>query len=108
MLKFLRDERGASAAEYALMLAVIGAGVACASLGLTESMANAINRAQAQFALVGGGPAAGPAESSAASGAETPAAADDAASGEGQGQGAAYGHGKSNNGQGHAYGKTRP
>ena len=32
--QFIRDERGAAAAEYALILAVIGGGIAAAALAL--------------------------------------------------------------------------
>ena len=107
MLKFLRDERGASAAEYALMLAVISAGVAAASMGLSGSMANAIDRARGEFAIAAGEgdetPAAA-ASSSASSGA-APEEGESAAGNNGKGN--AYGHGKGNNGQGNAYGKTK-
>jgi pilus assembly protein Flp/PilA len=103
MLNFLRDECGASAAEYALMLAVISAGVAAASMGLSGSIANAIDRARGQLAIAG------------AAGDETPAAvassggnSSEGGSGPGNnGKGAANGHGKSNGGQGNAYGKTK-
>ena len=46
MIKFinmLRDKRGASAAEYALILAIIGAVIAIAALGLSESIGNAMD-----------------------------------------------------------------
>lgn len=38
-----RDERGASAAEYALILAIIGAVIAIAALGLSQAIGNAMN-----------------------------------------------------------------
>ena len=41
ILAYLRDESGASAAEYALILAIVGAGIA----GVMVGLANAINQA---------------------------------------------------------------
>jgi pilus assembly protein Flp/PilA len=41
-LKMLRDDRGASAAEYALILAIIGAVIALAALTLSEAIGNAM------------------------------------------------------------------
>jgi pilus assembly protein Flp/PilA len=46
MIKFinmLRDKRGASAAEYALILAIIGAVIAIAALTLSQAIGNAMN-----------------------------------------------------------------
>ncbi len=40
-----QDESGASAAEYALILAIIGAGIAAASLALGNSISGAMNTA---------------------------------------------------------------
>lgn len=49
MIKFIRnfvnDEAGASAAEYALILAIVGAGIAGASLALGSSITTAMNSA---------------------------------------------------------------
>lgn len=48
MIKFinmLRDKRGASAAEYALILAIIGAVIAIAAVTLGGSIADAMNGA---------------------------------------------------------------
>ena len=42
-IKMLRDDRGASAAEYALILAIIGAVIALASLTLAGAIGNAMN-----------------------------------------------------------------
>ena len=43
-IKSLRsDKRGASAAEYALILAIIGAVIALAALGLSNAIGNAMN-----------------------------------------------------------------
>ncbi len=43
--KLLRDESGASAAEYALILAIVGAGIAVASFTLGESISTALDTA---------------------------------------------------------------
>jgi pilus assembly protein Flp/PilA len=48
MIKFinmLRDKRGASAAEYALILAIIGAAIALAALALGGEIAESMNEA---------------------------------------------------------------
>lgn len=42
-VKMLRDERGASAAEYALILAIIGAVIAIATLTLSSAIGTAMN-----------------------------------------------------------------
>lgn len=42
---YLNDENGASAAEYALILAIIGAGLAIAMIFLGGRIGNAINAA---------------------------------------------------------------
>lgn len=42
---FFADEAGASAAEYALILAIVGAGIAAAAVTLGESISNAMERA---------------------------------------------------------------
>lgn len=42
-IKALNDKRGASAAEYALILAIIGAVIAIAALGLSQSIGDAMN-----------------------------------------------------------------
>jgi len=42
---FLRDESGASAAEYALILAIVGTGIAVAALFLGGTIGNAVNSA---------------------------------------------------------------
>jgi pilus assembly protein Flp/PilA len=41
----LRDESGASAAEYALILAIIGTGIALAALYLGKQITHAMNSA---------------------------------------------------------------
>ena len=42
---FLRDESGAAAAEYALILAIVGAGIAVAAGALGTAVSTAINSA---------------------------------------------------------------
>jgi len=43
---FIRDESGAAAAEYALILAIVGAGIAVAATNLGTAISSAINTAQ--------------------------------------------------------------
>lgn len=42
---FLRDDSGASAAEYALILAIVGAGIALAAVGLGDAITTAMDDA---------------------------------------------------------------
>ena len=42
---FLKEEHGASAAEYALILAIVGAAIAGAAIFLGQTIASAINSA---------------------------------------------------------------
>ena len=44
-MNMIRDESGAAAAEYALILAIVGAAIAIAAIGLGGAVANAMNRA---------------------------------------------------------------
>ena len=44
-IKMLRDKRGASAAEYALILAIVGAAIALAAVTLGGEIAEAMNEA---------------------------------------------------------------
>jgi pilus assembly protein Flp/PilA len=44
-ISMLRDKSGASAAEYALILAIIGAAIAVAALGLAGAIADEMNDA---------------------------------------------------------------
>ena len=44
-LKLLKDKSGASAAEYALILAIIGSAIAIAALGLGNAIGNRMNNA---------------------------------------------------------------
>ena len=57
-LKLLKDVSGASAAEYALILAIVGAAIAVAALGLGETIANAMN--DSAELIENGAPAAPP------------------------------------------------
>lgn len=42
-LNMLRDEAGASAAEYALILAIVGSALAIAAIGLGSTISNSMN-----------------------------------------------------------------
>ena len=42
-IKMLKDESGAPAAEYALILAIVGTGIAVASYGLGQVVAASMN-----------------------------------------------------------------
>ena len=44
-INMLRDEAGASAAEYALILAIVGAAIALAAIALGGAVAGAMNNA---------------------------------------------------------------
>jgi pilus assembly protein Flp/PilA len=44
-IKMLRDDAGASAAEYALILAIVGSGIAVAAFTLGNTIAGAMNTA---------------------------------------------------------------
>ena len=46
-LKMLKDESGASAAEYALILAIVGSVIALAAIGLGNAVGGSMNRASA-------------------------------------------------------------
>ncbi|PKP99126.1 MAG: Flp family type IVb pilin [Alphaproteobacteria bacterium HGW-Alphaproteobacteria-15] len=46
MKNFLNDEAGASAAEYALILAVVGSGIAFAAFTLGQTITTAIDNAE--------------------------------------------------------------
>ena len=45
LIKMIRNTRGASAAEYALILAIIGAAIAIAAIALSGAISNAMNSA---------------------------------------------------------------
>ena len=44
-INMLRDEAGASAAEYALILAIVGSALAIAAIGLGNTISGALNTA---------------------------------------------------------------
>lgn len=45
LIRLIKDESGASAAEYALILAIVGSAVALAAITLGGAIANAMNDA---------------------------------------------------------------
>jgi pilus assembly protein Flp/PilA len=45
LIKMLKDDSGASAAEYALILAIVGSAIALAAITLGSTIANAMNSA---------------------------------------------------------------
>ena len=49
MLSFIRNESGAAAAEYALILAIVGASIAVAVGNLGTAISTAINTAQGKI-----------------------------------------------------------
>jgi pilus assembly protein Flp/PilA len=53
-MAFGRDENGASAAEYALILAIVGAGIAAAAIFLGGAIADAMNTAATCISTQGG------------------------------------------------------
>lgn len=53
-INMLKDESGASAAEYALILAIVGAGIAVASWQLGVTISGAMNDAGACITSGGG------------------------------------------------------
>jgi pilus assembly protein Flp/PilA len=53
-MSYLKQEDGASAAEYALILAIVGAAIAGAAIFLGSSIANAINSAASCISSAGG------------------------------------------------------
>lgn len=50
---FLQDETGASAAEYALILAIVGGGIATAAVALSGAIGGAIDRATQTITTAG-------------------------------------------------------
>ena len=55
ILNLFADRRGASAAEYALILAIVGAGIAVAAMGLGVSISNSMNSSKDNIENCGGG-----------------------------------------------------
>lgn len=54
LTRILRDGRGASAAEYALILAIIGSALAIAAVTLGDTIANSMDEAGVQISTCGG------------------------------------------------------
>jgi pilus assembly protein Flp/PilA len=52
MKKLWADDSGASAAEYALILAIVGTGIALAAVGLGNAIAGAMNRTAGRMATI--------------------------------------------------------
>ena len=48
-INLLKDQSGASAAEYALILAIVGSALAVAAIGLGNTISNALNNAGARI-----------------------------------------------------------
>ena len=56
---FVRDESGASAAEYALIIAIVGVGIGAAALALGSNVATAIGDSSDEVAACNDGTATG-------------------------------------------------
>jgi pilus assembly protein Flp/PilA len=52
-MSFLKEENGASAAEYALILAIVGAAIAAAAIFLGNTIASAVNSAASCISSAG-------------------------------------------------------
>ena len=50
IISFLKDDSGASAAEYALILAIVGIGIVTAATALRTEIGGAMNRAASTIA----------------------------------------------------------
>ena len=48
--RMLGNDRGASASEYALLLAIIGGAIALAAIGLGGAISNSVNKATNEIA----------------------------------------------------------
>ena len=53
-IHMMRDESGAAAAEYALILAIVGAAIAAAAITLGNTVANSMNSASTCISTKGG------------------------------------------------------
>ena len=53
MMKLLHNRRGASAAEYALILAIVGSAIALAAITLGGTIGNALNSSSTCIATKG-------------------------------------------------------
>jgi len=54
LIKLLKDQSGASAAEYALILAVVGSAIVLAAIALGQAIGNTINRTDSCITTHGG------------------------------------------------------
>ena len=54
VLSYLTEQDGASAAEYALILAIVGAAIAAAAIFLGQTIATAVNNAASCISSAGG------------------------------------------------------
>ena len=54
LLSYLNEQDGASAAEYALILAIVGAAIAAAAIFLGQTIASAMNSAASCISNRGG------------------------------------------------------
>ena len=52
-INMLKDQSGASAAEYALILAIVGSAIAVAAIGLGRTIGNSMNSASSCIASKG-------------------------------------------------------
>jgi pilus assembly protein Flp/PilA len=55
LIELLTETSGASASEYALILAIIGGAIAIASIALGASISNSVNRSTTDIQTCGGG-----------------------------------------------------
>jgi pilus assembly protein Flp/PilA len=55
LLKLLNDRRGATAAEYALILAIVGGAIAVAAVALGASITTSVGRTTTNIETCGGG-----------------------------------------------------
>ena len=58
-VKMMKDEAGASAAEYALILAIVGTGIAGAAWALGGAITGSMTRAATCIPVAAGAPPAG-------------------------------------------------
>lgn len=54
IMKVMRDRSGASAAEYALILGIVGAAIALAALGLGNTISESMNVSSGKIENCGG------------------------------------------------------
>jgi pilus assembly protein Flp/PilA len=54
LVRMLKDQNGASAAEYALILGIVGAAIAIAALGLGNTISGSMNTSSGKIENCGG------------------------------------------------------